>query len=77
MDQTGPRQRGYMAAGFAALARANGLLCAGPACPVSRSPTLAPRCTALLFGGTYLLESAVDLCAVARAPLRSSSHLLM
>ena len=78
MDQTGPRQRGYMAAGFAALARANGLLCAGPACPVSRSPTRWRRDVRRSYSVELIfLESAVDLCAVARAPLRSSSHLLM
>ena len=27
-------------------------------------PALSARCTTLLLAGTYLLESAVDLCAV-------------
>jgi hypothetical protein len=33
--------------------------------PPARRPALAARYTTLLFGRTYLLESAVDLCAVA------------
>ena len=46
-------------------------LCAGATCPMSYSPALPVRCTTLLFGGTYLLESAVDLCAVATVPVRT------
>ncbi len=39
--------------------------CDERACPLSGSPADAARCTAFLFGQTYLSESAVDLCAVA------------